>query len=164
MRRFMSFVVRGSIALGVGLMCALPAAVDAHETRVIADGQYEIVVGFMNEPVFAGDKSGLEFWVTDVSMATPSADRGEEGTPVEGLEETLQAEVIFGDQTMALPLEATWNEPGGYGSVFFPMAPGDYTFRIYGTIGDAEVDESFTSGPETFSVVQDPAPLQFPAS
>ena len=164
MRRFTSFAALGSVALGAALALALPAAVEAHESRVIADSQYEIVVGFMNEPVFAGDKSGLEFWVSEVSMATPSANGEEEGTPVEGLEETLQAEVIFGDQTMELPLEATWNEPGGYGSVFFPMAPGDYTFRIYGAIGDVEIDESFTSGPETFSVVQDPAPLQFPAS
>ena len=164
MRRFMWSIALGSIALGAVLMLALPAAVDAHETRVIADGQYEIVVGFMDEPVFAGDKSGLEFWVSEVSMATPSADGGEEGTPVAGLEETLQAEVIFGDQTMELPLEATWDEPGGYGSVFFPMEPGDYTFRIFGTIGDVEIDETFTSGPETFGAVEDPAPLQFPAS
>ena len=137
---------------------------DAHETRTIADGKYVIVVGFMDEPVFAGDKSGLEFWVSEVSTATPAATGETEGIPVEGLEETLQAEVIYADQTMELPLEATWDEPGGYGSVFFPMEPGDYTFRIYGTIGDVEIDESFTSGPETFSVVEDPAPLRFPKS
>ena len=163
MRRLTSFAAVGCIAL-TALFLTLPAAVDAHESRIIADGKFQIVVGFMNEPVFAGDKSGLEFWVSEVSMAPPGADGETEGTPVEGLEETLQAEVIFGDQTMNLPLEATWNEPGGYGRVFFPMAPGDYTFRIYGTIGDAEVDEPFTSGPETFSVVEDPTPLQFPRS
>ncbi len=160
MRWFTSFAAAGSIALSLGLLVA-PAMVEAHETRTIADGRYQIVVGFMNEPVFAGDKSGLEFWVSEVSTATPAGGESE-GTPVEGLEETLQAEVIFGDQTMDLPLEATWDEPGGYGSVFFPMEPGDYTFRIFGTVGDAEIDESFTSGPETFSMVADPAPLQFP--
>ena len=42
------------------------------------------------------------------------------------------------------------------------MKPGDYTFRIYGTIDGTEIDESFTSGPETFGAVEDPAPLQFP--
>ena len=65
--------------------------------------------------------------------------------PVEGLEETLKAEVIFGDQTMELPLTARFNTPGAYESVFFPMKPGDYTFRIYGTIDGTEIDESFTS-------------------
>jgi hypothetical protein len=163
MRRFTSFAAVAGIALGFGLLVA-PSTVEAHESRTIADGRYQIVVGFMNEPVFAGDKSGLEFWVSEVSAATPAGDGETEGTPVEGLEETLQAEVIFGDKTMNLPLEATWDEPGGYGSVFFPMAPGDYTFRIFGTIGDSEIDESFTSGPETFSMVADPAPLQFPKS
>ena len=164
MRRLTSFVAVGSIALASTLLLSLPSAVDAHETRTIADGKYVIVVGFMNEPVFAGDKSGLEFWVSEVSAATPIAAGETEGIPVTGLEETLQAEVIFADQAMELPLEATWDEPGGYGSVFFPMEAGDYTFRIYGTVGDVEIDESFTSGPETFSMVEDPVPLRFPKS
>jgi hypothetical protein len=156
-----SLAVVGSLALSTLLMLAAPFVAEAHETRAIADGKYQIVVGFMNEPVFAGDKSGLEFWVTEVSMATPGAG-AEEGAPVEGLEETLQAEVIFEDQTMALPLRAAFDEPGRYGSVFFPAAPGDYTFRIFGAIDGADVDETFTSGPETFGAVEDPAPLRFP--
>jgi hypothetical protein len=150
------------LAVAVVGFVAAPFGARAHESRTIADGSYHIVVGFMNEPVFVGDKSGLEFWVTDVSAATPSAGEEAEGVPVDGLEETLKAEVIFEDQTMELPLTAMWDEPGGYGSVFFPMEVGDYTFRIYGTIGDTEIDESFTSSPEGFDAVKDPAPLQFP--
>ena len=162
MRRFTSFLAVGSIALGCALL-SLPSTASAHETRTIADGQYTWVVGFMNEPVFAGDKSGLEFWVTEVGSATPAAGEETEGMPVEGLAETLQSEVIFGDQTMELPLTAMWDEPGGYYSVFFPTeSEGDYTFRIFGTIGDVEIDETFTSGPETFGPIQDPEPLRFP--
>jgi hypothetical protein len=162
MRRFTSFVIVAMLALGIALL-SLPSTASAHETREIADGQIRMVVGFMNEPVFAGDKSGLEFWVTEVAAATPAADADAEGAPVEGLAETLQAEVIYGDQTMALPLTAMWDEPGGYYSVFFPTeSEGDYTFRIYGTIGDTEIDETFTSGPETFGPIQDPEPLRFP--
>lgn len=162
MRRLTSFAFLGAAVLGCALLVTMPFTADAHESRTIADGKYQIVVGFMNEPVFAGDKSGLEFWVTDISQATPAAGEEAEGAPVEGLDETLKAEVIFEDQTMELPLEATWDEPGGYGSVFFPVEAGDYTFRIYGTIGDTEIDETFTSSPETFGAVMDPAPLQFP--
>jgi hypothetical protein len=167
MRRLTSFAAIGGVALGCALV-ASPFPVEAHETRVIADGRYQIVIGFMNEPVYAGDKSGLEFWVTDVSAATPTAaDEGEdaEGAPVEGLEETLQAEVIYEDQTMALPLTAMWDDPSGYYSVFFPTSSaGDYTFRVFGTIDGTEIDESFTSGPESFGPVEDPAPLRFPAA
>ncbi len=162
MRRFPSFLAVGSFALSCAVLLT-PAIAEAHETRTIVDGQYQIVVGFMNEPVFAGDKSGLEFWVTEVSSATPTADEEAEGDPVEGLEESLQAEVIHGDQTMELPLTAMWDQPGGYYSVFFPTeSEGDYSFRIFGTIGETEIDETFTSGPETFGPVEDPAPLQFP--
>jgi hypothetical protein len=165
MRRLSMVAAVGSFALSTLVLLASPLAAEAHETRTIADGQYQIVVGFMNEPVFAGDKSGLEFWVTEVSAATPvaGADDESEGASVEGLEESLQAEVIHEDQTMTLPLTAKWDEPGGYYSVFFPTAAeGDYTFRIYGAIDGTEIDESFTSGPETFGPVEDPAPLQFP--
>ena len=162
MRRVTSLFAVGCLALGCALLSALSDA-SAHETRTIADGQYEIVIGFVNEPVFAGDKSGLEFWVTEVEAATPAAVEEAEGAPVEGLAETVQAEVIYGDQTMALPLTAMWDEPGGYYSVFYPTSSeGDYTFRIFGAIGDAEIDETFTSGPETFGPVEDPEPLRFP--
>jgi hypothetical protein len=161
MRRMSPVAAFGSLALCTLVMLASPLAAEAHETRSIADGKYQIVVRFMNEPVYAGDKSGLEFWVTETSAATPGAGE-EEGAPVEGLEETIQAEVIYEDQTMELPLSAAFDEPGRYGSVFFPTTPGDYTFRIFGTIDGAEIDESFTSGPETFGAVEDPAPLQFP--
>jgi hypothetical protein len=161
MRPMSSIAAIASIALSTLVVLASPLMTEAHETRTIADGTYQIVVGFMDEPVFAGDKSGLEFWVSEVSAATPGASE-EDGAPIEGLEVTLQAEVLFEDQTMALPLTAAFDEPGRYGSVFFPMQPGDYTFRIYGTINGTEIDESFTSGPETFGAVADPAPLQFP--
>jgi hypothetical protein len=164
MRRISSLAAVGGMGLAGALVLISPPAVEAHETRAIADGQYQIVIGFMNEPVFAGDKSGLEFWVTEASAATPAAGAEEtKGTPVESLNETLRAEVIYEDQTMALPLTAKWDESGGYYSVFFPSAAeGDYTFRIYGDIAGTEIDETFTSGPETFGPVEDPAPLRFP--
>jgi hypothetical protein len=163
MRRMTSLLVLSSAVLSAAMLIASPLAVEAHESRTIADGQYQIVVGFMNEPVYAGDKSGLEFWVTEAPMGTPAAADEAAGSPVEGLEETLQAEVIYADQTMALPLTAMWDEPGGYHSVFFPSASeGDYTFRIFGAIAGIDIDETFTSGPETFGPVEDPEPLRFP--
>ena len=80
-------------------------AVAAHESRDVGDNT--IVVGFANEPVYTGQKSGLEFLVT----------RGEE--PIEGLEETLQATVTFGDESRDLEISPRFGEPGWYESVFF---------------------------------------------
>ncbi|HEY6570769.1 MAG TPA: hypothetical protein VIZ22_10780 [Candidatus Limnocylindrales bacterium] len=120
----------------------------AHEVRDV--GEYTVVVGFIDEPVFVGQKSGLEFFV----------DKGD--TPVDGLEQTLKAEVIYQDQHRDLPIEARFGEEGAYESVFFPTAAGPYTFHISGTLDGQAIDESFTSSPEGFSEVEDLASGQFP--
>ena len=120
----------------------------AHESRDVGD--YTLSVGFLDEPVYSGQKSGLDLRVS----------LGEE--PVEGLEETLQAEVTFDDQAQDLPISPVFGEPGAYRSVFFPTAAGPYTFHVFGTVDGQEIDESFTSGPDTFSEVQDVTGGQFP--
>jgi hypothetical protein len=138
----------GAVVLGALLTLALAGVALAHEVREVGD--YTFVVGFADEPVFTGQKSGLEFGVT-------SGER-----PVEGLEETLQAEVIYEDQTRELPLTARFDQPGWYESVFFPTAAGPYTFHIFGEIEGTPIDESFTSGEDTFSEVTDAQSGQWP--
>jgi hypothetical protein len=127
----------------------------AHESREV--GEHTFVVGMAEEPVFTGQKSGLEFRVSH---------DGDE--PVEGLEETLEAEVTFGSETRALEISPVFGEPGAYRSVFFPTAAGPYTFRIFGELDGEPFDETFTAGPETFGEVQDISggqfPVQFPAT
>jgi hypothetical protein len=129
------------------------ASVDAHEVRQVGD--YTLEVGFIGEPVFTGDKSGLELVVT----------KGE--TPIEGLETTLVAEVIYGDSRRDLPLSSTPGRPGEYESVFIPTAAGPYTFHITGTIEGTPIDASFTSSPTGFDEVEELSagqfPIQFPA-
>lgn len=120
----------------------------AHEEREIEDIVME--VGFLDEPVFAGLKSGLDLIVTHA------------GEPAEGLEETLEAEVTFGGQSRQLEISPAFGEPGAYRSVFFPTAAGQYSFRIFGEIDGEPIDETFTSGPDTFNDVQDVAGGQFP--
>jgi hypothetical protein len=147
----MSIRVRGGALAGAALvLLMLPGVVAAHEVRQVGD--YQFVVGMMDEPVFTGQKSGLEFQVTS----------GEQ--PVEGLEETLEAEVTFSGETRALPLTARFGEPGWYQSVFFPTAAGPYTFHITGEVEGQAIDESFTAGPDTFGEVQDQTSGQFPVA
>jgi len=122
--------------------------VSGHESRDI--GHITMVVGLLDEPVYSGQKSGLDLRVTH------------DGEPAEGLEETLEATVTFGDSTRDLPLSPAFGEPGAYRSVFLPTAAGPYTFRIFGEIDGEPIDESFTSGPDTFGEVQDVAGGQFP--
>ena len=139
-----------SIAAVLALFAAalIPGIAVAHEDREVAG--YQVVVGFIDEPVFVGQKSGLEVFVS----------RGDQ--PVAGLEQTLQAEVIKDDQRRELPLSPRFGEEGAYQSYFFPTVAGPYTFHLFGSIEGNEIDESFTSSPEGFSEVGEVAAGQFP--
>ena len=147
------------------LVALLPLTTAAHEHRELGNGQYDVTIGFIEEPAFVGEKNGLYLRVTKPTTAagavTPAAD-AEDGTPVLGLDQTLTAEVILGDQSMDLPLTPAFQEPGVYESVFFPTATGDYTFHLTGQIEGTTIDESFTSSPEGFDSVQPIEPFQFP--
>ena len=144
-----------SAALGAVLTLLVGIGVaSAHEQRDV--GEYTFTVGFLEEPVFTGQKSGLDLRVA----------RGDE--PVEGLEETLQAEVSFSGQGRDLEIAPVFGEPGAYRSVFFPTAAGPYSFHITGDIEGTAIDETFSSGPDTFGEVEDVAggqfPIQYPAA
>jgi hypothetical protein len=154
MRRIVQLAATASAALA--LFALLPAWAGAHESRDVADGQYHLVVGFLNEPVAVGDKSGLDLRVSKPDpTGTPDAEGGTAGIPVEGLETTLQAEVLYGDQKMALTLEPRFGEPGAYAGWFYPNAAGTYAFHIFGTIEGVAIDETFTSGPDTFGDIEE---------
>jgi hypothetical protein len=141
-------------SLGIAAVLALfaaalvPGLAVAHEEREVAG--YQLVVGFIDEPVFVGQKSGLEFFVS------------RDDQPVAGLDETLQAEVIKDDQRRELPLSPRFGEEGAYQSYFFPTVAGPYTFHLFGSIEGNEIDESFTSSPDGFSEVEEVAAGQFP--
>lgn len=138
------------IALVVATVAvAMPAT--ARETRPIAD-RFTIEIGFINEPAIQADTNGLWLRVTEGDQ------------PVEGIEQTLQAEVIFGDAVRALPLIPSADEPGVYTSTFIPVQPGDYTFRIFGTIADLTLDEFFTSAPEGVAPVDARIDYEFPTA
>jgi len=148
------------------LFAFAPALVSAHEHRDVAGGKYTMIVGFLDEPSFTTVKNGLDLRVSAATSGTPTPTSDEEagGTPVEGLEKTLKAEVIYGDQKMDLTLEPAEGAAGAYEAWFFPMAAGDYSFHIYGDIEGTPIDETFTSGPDTFSSVLDRAQYEFPKS
>lgn len=142
----------------IGVIVALAALAlsaslaSAHEHKVV--GGYTLTVGFLNEPAINEQPNGLSLRVDKGSDET--------GTPVAGLASTLKAEVKFGGQTMPLTLEPVFNQDGAYDANFIPTASGTYSFHIFGTIENTPVDETFTSGPDTFSDVEDASAMQFP--
>ena len=163
MKRFSGvFIFATLLAFGI----VAPATVDAHEQRDIADGEYHVAVGFLNEPAVQGEVNAISVRITiNDPEATPAAEgEGVERAPVEGLESSLTFEIIFEDQTAELPLEARFRDPGHYVAYVIPTQPGVDSFRITGEIDGVEINEVFTAGPETFSEVTPRTEIEFPVA
>jgi hypothetical protein len=146
--------VRVLMAVSAGALVALSASpAAAHETRKV--GNYEFVVGWYDEPAFANQKNGPEVTISNAR-----------GKPVvRGVD--LQVEIGFEGETMTAELEPSFvvgvfGEPGNYKTDIYPTRAGTWTFRISGTVGGQEVNEAFTSGPDTFGDIEDPGEVAFP--
>jgi hypothetical protein len=138
--------------IAASLLVVAAGLASAHEKRTV--GSYTMFVGFLSEPAIVEQPNAVDVWVQQGPDASP--------TPVPGLAGTLKADVKFGGQTRTVALEESDDNPGEYTGSFIPTAEGPYTFRVYGTINGMNLDQSFTSGPETFSDVQSSTSLQFP--
>jgi hypothetical protein len=139
-------------ALGLVVLLASPAA--AHERRQ-ASG-YSYVVGFGDEPAYAGEKNSVQMMVSDgAGKPVRNADGLKVMVLAGGKQTELKLEPYFGD---------TWGTPGDYRAFFIPTTPGAYTFKVTGTLGGKKVDQSYTSGKDGFDEVTDPAEVQYPAA
>jgi hypothetical protein len=148
----------GTIALLAALVVLVltTTAAFAHERRLVA-GKYAFVVGFLDEPAYANFKNGLDLTICNGTECQSTVQNGVStlSNPVEGAEKTLKAEVSMGGSApLALTLEPRFRAPGKYNGYFQPTKTGDYTFHIFGTIGNDPIDEKFTSKPGGFSAVE----------
>ena len=158
----------------------------AHEPREIED--YNLVVGFLNEPAFEGLMNGVYVHVTKVAEhghgeepadaksededESHETEEGEHGhgeeltTGVTGLENTRQVEVthVPSGATRLMRLHAFSGDPGHYKSDFIPTSTGQFVFQLIGTIEGKQIDERFESGVGTFDDVQPATAIQFPES
>ena len=175
-RYWLAAAVAAALSLTVGTVLA-------HEGREVGD--YNINIGWINEPAYEGFMNGVEIRVTKMaegsgghhgeSSATSKSDAGDgmamanhhDGSPaVEGLENTLQVEVIYvpTGTSRVVNLLADVYEPGRYTADLLPTTPGVYEFRVFGAIEGMQVDETFASkgGGGGFDDIRPLAALQFP--
>jgi hypothetical protein len=127
----------------------------------LAHGEYDhgdvaIATGFQTEPAYVGQPNAVELEITKGGKAVTDIGQGD-----------LQVGVSFGGQSTALTLEPNfevgeWGTPGDSIASFIPTQPGKYTFTIAGTVAGEHLKYSMTSGPDTFSEVEDPASAMFP--
>jgi hypothetical protein len=137
--------------VGVLMVAALALPVLAHEGREVAE-EYLVVFGWREEPAYTTLFNGPEFSVKLHS----------DESAVVGLEETLKLEVSYGGKTKTLRLRAVNDEQGNYTADMIPTQPGDYSFRLTGTINGIEIDETFSSAEGEFSSVEPISDIQFP--
>jgi hypothetical protein len=126
----------------------------AHERRNL--GPYQVVVGWLGEPAFAGVMNAVDFRVTD-TRSTPAK-------PVEGLEKTLTVEVFQGGSTtpFSAPFRTRFGNPGAYAADILPTREGSYRFVVKGKIESLDVNETFESGPGRFDEIRPVTALQYP--
>jgi hypothetical protein len=131
MERSLKFALFAAVVL-------IPLIASAHERQAfrIGDRTYTFVVGFLNEPVFVDDKSGVDLRVRLGDAKNPK--------PVERLEKSLKVEVSAGDRKQVFDLEPAFREPGAYRATFFPTVATVYRFRVFGELNETPVDLTFT--------------------
>jgi hypothetical protein len=137
------------------LVPLLAAPASAHEERTV--GKYHFVVGFGDEPTYAGEKNSVILLLSDAN-----------DKPVTDLTDTLKVAVSTGTaEPLNLSMEPNFEvgefgTPGDYRAWFIPTTPGAYSFHFTGTIKGQRVDQTFKSGPTTFDEAKDPAEIQYP--
>src|SRR4051794_41987046 len=96
----------------------LPGTALAHERRTIANGKYDVVVGWDVEPAIQSLKNGASIRISEAG-SNPAV-------PVAGAETTLKVQVRQGASTKEFPLRAVFGQPGYYMADIVPTPAGDY--------------------------------------
>jgi hypothetical protein len=132
-----------------------PAA--AHERHLVQIGttDYLLVVGFLHEPIYTGDRSGLDLRVVIPDQSNPLDARAQEVKPVDNLDKTLKVEVKAGPHARVFDLRPTYGAPGRYEAVFYPTVATTYSFRLFGAVDKVPFDLTFGCNPLGHVSVED---------
>jgi len=102
----------------------------AHESVTVGD--YELEIGWVEEPPIAGQQNAILVIVSNTS--------GGEAQPVEDVS-SLEVRVSYGDQSKELILQPLGEDtPGQFMAPILPTIPGQYTILLGGQLGDTPVD------------------------
>lgn len=118
----------------------------AHETITVGD--YELEIGWVDEPAVAGQKNAILVNVLNTRT----------GEPVEDVS-ALTVTVSYGGQEKELTLQPLGEDtPGQFMAPILPTIPGQYTILLGGQLGDTPVDTHVE--PEEVEAIDK---LQFPS-
>lgn len=143
------------LAIAILALLALPPAASAHEQRVV--GPISMNVGWGTEPAYANVMNTVHLGLS----------RG--GQPMTGVKAgQIKVDVTFGNERLTLDLEPAFvvgrfGTPGEYRAPMIPTRAGTYVFRFSGSHDGIKIEGTFTCGEKTFSCIEDPKAIQFPA-
>lgn len=101
----------------------------AHESITVGD--YELEIGWVSEPVIAGQQNAILVIVSDTS--------GGEAQPVEDVS-SLRVTISYGGQSKELTLQPLGEDtPGQFMAPILVTVPGQYTISLGGQLGDSDV-------------------------
>jgi hypothetical protein len=132
-------------------------AVPAHQRQLLQVGSIDvlIVIGSLGEPVYTGDKSGVDLAVMTPDPADPMDSRAQNVKPLEGLEKTLKVEVKAGPHAKVFELYPAFRQPGRYEAVFIPTVATTYAYRLFGTLNGTPFDVTFACNPTGHVTAED---------
>jgi hypothetical protein len=128
-------------------LLVLPGSALAHERRTIANGKYDVVVGWDVEPAYAGLKNAASIRITEANTTNP----------VQGADKTLKVQIRQGATTKEFPLRAVFGQNGYYVADILPTREGDYQWTFVGSINGDQVNEKFDTADGKFDAVQQAA-------
>jgi hypothetical protein len=149
-----------SVLLGVMTIAAVllfsmsnKGLVYAHQKQLytVGNNKYLFVAGFLNEPVYLDDKSGVDLYVYTTDPKDPMSTDSNSTKPVEELQDSLKAEISAGAKTKVLDLEPDEERPGHYTASFIPDVETTYKFQIFGNLSGNPISVDFSCNPGAVS-------------
>jgi hypothetical protein len=153
-KRFKRQSLLGTIGGAALLVLMLaPGTALAHEHRTVANGKYDVTVGWDVEPTYVGMKNAASIRIMEAGT----------NTPVTGADKTLKLSIRQGASTQSFPLKAATGQNAGYYTAdIVPTRVGDYQWIFTGNINGDPVNETFDTADGKFDAVQPATGLQFP--
>jgi len=124
------------------LVAFVVALVSAHESRIVADGNLKLTVGFLVEPAITLNMNGVDLTVRG---GAPNFT-----TPVTGMEAEVIVTVthVGSGVSRLFVISGVFGTPGKYKTQFFPTQNGTYSFHFVGSgsVTGFPFDETFVCG------------------
>ena len=146
---------RLACAMAALALWGTPAAAHERQLLRIRTTDYLVVVGFLHEPVYTGDRSGMDVRIMIPDRSNPTDARAPEVRPVDNLDKTLKIEVKAGPHARVFDMKPTYGAPGRYEAVFYPTVATTYSFRLFGAVAQVPVDLTFVCNPLGHVSVED---------